>query len=727
MIPVILVLPYSPDLKEQLSPIPSSHRLTVQSDSLCLYAKIVPIILSTVVVTFCISDGCANTFEFIFAIPGTRSLPPDHAAPFLFQAALSSSGPRCTMTDAGFFRGTNSEQDTRFSDKHKKLMKTMKFADVLSEKVDMKKVKLDTIKPWIATKITELLAHEDEVVVEYVFSQLEATVVDPKDMQINLTGFLNGKNAREFMRELWEYVVSAQANPSGIPDKFIEAKKLELREREVEQGRVSAAIRKTKDSISLLTAPIKTEAADTTKPGLGEGRDDSRRAASPSRGERLRSPVRQQRGFRSPQRTFRKSPSPRRPYQRRSGSRDGGRRSPLPSRGGRRSSPYRRRRSRSRSDSRSPKRMTRRSRSPMPRRAESPAPVIKVPPPPTTARRSSSSSSRSPSPANRRPIPRTNRRSGSSSSSSSVDVKKKKSASPGIKRRASSSPPPPVTTTSVKPDTARPADKSDSSQALRDKLMAMAMGTSVLPPVRRNRDSSRSGSRSPVNRRGGRNDRPSPPRYRKRSVSPPPNARKRSASRSPHAKKRSVSPPRYPRKRSPSPLPYARRRSPDRRDRSVSPRTRVRKNISPESDRNNGRHDGYRRRSPSPRRREKSVERPAKRARSPSLDRDVGKVAIKSEPRDSKPTVVSRKSASPEEKERKASGTDSDNEKTAKKAKKAKKEKKHKKHKKHHKKEKKSSKRKDISSDEEKLDIEQKLRARALECMRKDSKEEERS
>lgn len=39
------------------------------------------------------------------------------------------------MTDAGFFRGTSAEQDNRFSDKHKKLLKQMKFSDSLSLKV----------------------------------------------------------------------------------------------------------------------------------------------------------------------------------------------------------------------------------------------------------------------------------------------------------------------------------------------------------------------------------------------------------------------------------------------------------------------------------------------------------------------------------------------------------------------------------------------------------------
>ncbi|EFX85677.1 hypothetical protein DAPPUDRAFT_313769 [Daphnia pulex] len=79
------------------------------------------------------------------------------------------------MTDAGFFRGTSTEQDNRFSDKEKKLLKTIKFAENVTKKVDMSKVKLETIKPWITTKITELMGGiEDDVLVEYVFNQLEA-------------------------------------------------------------------------------------------------------------------------------------------------------------------------------------------------------------------------------------------------------------------------------------------------------------------------------------------------------------------------------------------------------------------------------------------------------------------------------------------------------------------------------------------------------------------------
>ena len=50
-------------------------------------------------------------------------------------------------------------------------------------------------------------------------------------MQINLTGFLNSKNALKFMEELWELLLSAQANPTGIPDQILDAKKEEIKRR----------------------------------------------------------------------------------------------------------------------------------------------------------------------------------------------------------------------------------------------------------------------------------------------------------------------------------------------------------------------------------------------------------------------------------------------------------------------------------------------------------------
>lgn len=61
-------------------------------------------------------------------------------------------------------------------------------------------------------------------------------------MQIMLTGFLNGKNARIFMGELWDLLLSAQASPSGIPKQFLDQKKEELKKKMVITGEVHVFI-----------------------------------------------------------------------------------------------------------------------------------------------------------------------------------------------------------------------------------------------------------------------------------------------------------------------------------------------------------------------------------------------------------------------------------------------------------------------------------------------------
>ena len=164
--------------------------------------------------------------------------------------------------------------------------------------VDMQKVKLEVIKPWItrawpvppatrahmwccqdskthvpvmpplsltrndAGRVTELLGFEDEVVIEYVFGQLEETRVrrctvyrpscggrhyragavstlspahvlvrhqfpQAKQVQINLTGFLERKTG-QFMQELWTMLLSAQSNIGGVPTAILDAKKREI-------------------------------------------------------------------------------------------------------------------------------------------------------------------------------------------------------------------------------------------------------------------------------------------------------------------------------------------------------------------------------------------------------------------------------------------------------------------------------------------------------------------
>jgi serine/arginine repetitive matrix protein 1 len=75
--------------------------------------------------------------------------------------------------DAGFFKGTSTEQDRRFSDKESRLRKSMKFDPIFEQKVDMRKVNLGVMRPWVTKKVVELVGFEDEVVVEYAMELLE--------------------------------------------------------------------------------------------------------------------------------------------------------------------------------------------------------------------------------------------------------------------------------------------------------------------------------------------------------------------------------------------------------------------------------------------------------------------------------------------------------------------------------------------------------------------------
>jgi len=130
----------------------------------------------------------------------------------------------------GFFRGTSADQDTRFSNKQAKLLKSQKFHPELDQLVDMTKVKMDVIRPWIANRATEFLGFEDEVLINFINELLEGKVVDGKQIQIQLTGFME-KNTGKFMKELWSLLTSAQKNASGIPQQFLDAKAEETRKK----------------------------------------------------------------------------------------------------------------------------------------------------------------------------------------------------------------------------------------------------------------------------------------------------------------------------------------------------------------------------------------------------------------------------------------------------------------------------------------------------------------
>ena len=134
-----------------------------------------------------------------------------------------------------FFRGTTADQDPRWGKSDKKMMAQMEksgnFASVLDTKVDMKKVNCDVMFKWVTEKLIDMLGFEDDIVINMIINLLEKETIDPKRMQMELTGFLE-KKTKQFMDELWTLLVDAQSQPSGIPLAFIQQKKAEILKRQ---------------------------------------------------------------------------------------------------------------------------------------------------------------------------------------------------------------------------------------------------------------------------------------------------------------------------------------------------------------------------------------------------------------------------------------------------------------------------------------------------------------
>jgi len=351
----------------------------------------------------------------------------------------------------GFFRGTSADQDTRFSNKQAKLLKSQKFHPELDQLVDMTKVKMDVIRPWIANRATEFLGFEDEVLINFINELLEGKVVDGKQIQIQLTGFME-KNTGKFMKELWSLLTSAQKNASGIPQQFLDAKAEETRKKKAETDRINYEVQKKKEqeekeaeqdrknkiNAELETAKNVAAAAVTAKVSLGkatyhsnpdEEKADGRRSArsggkngntrsshdgdcSPLSHRSVSSFSRSRSRSYSPSKSPSRSPTLIRRHRSESISRSPRRRQRFtsPVRRGRSPKQSPPRRKRSPLYTRSPRR-----RSPSPWRRRPSPPMRRRSPPPLLRRRSPSPPlrRRSPSPPLRRrsPVPRYRRRS----------------------------------------------------------------------------------------------------------------------------------------------------------------------------------------------------------------------------------------------------------------------------------------------------------------------------
>ncbi|KAH9815661.1 splicing coactivator [Teratosphaeria destructans] len=301
------------------------------------------------------------------------------------------------------------------TDVDQRRLRTTKFPDEFSTKVDMRKVNIDVIKKWAKDEIEKILNAEDDVVVDLVNNLIEGErYPNIKQLQISLSGFLD-KDAPRFCLELWKLCISAQANAAGIPKELLEAKKMELIQEKIKEEQVREAARKRQEEErerDRELARIRERDRDDRHRGRGGrgGRYD--RDRSPPRRDSRSPPPRYRRDGddfyrapratdsyvparrgRSPSSSRSRSPPPRRKRRNSSSSRS---RSPEPRR--RRRADSRDRRNDRRRRSRSARRRRDDSRSPSPKRIRRASRSVSRSPPPRRKRRLSPSRSRSPQP-----------------------------------------------------------------------------------------------------------------------------------------------------------------------------------------------------------------------------------------------------------------------------------------------------------------------------------------
>ncbi|KNE61195.1 hypothetical protein AMAG_06945 [Allomyces macrogynus ATCC 38327] len=135
------------------------------------------------------------------------------------------------------FRGTSVGQNTKFSNKEQKLLKSIKFPAVYAQPINVHAINMDAMRDWAAKRIFELLGVDDDIVTEMVFEYLAEDNLDPRRLHINLMPFLEA-NTTTFMKELWKLLVSASTSIGGIPREFIEARKRDILAAQGDQQRL---------------------------------------------------------------------------------------------------------------------------------------------------------------------------------------------------------------------------------------------------------------------------------------------------------------------------------------------------------------------------------------------------------------------------------------------------------------------------------------------------------
>lgn len=222
------------------------------------------------------------------------------------------------------FRGTTHEQDANFKNKQRQLIQQIKFPEEFKEPLDINRVVLSSIRPWISRKVTKILGFEDDVLIDTIINMIEDKheKLDPRALQVKLTGFLEGKTPK-FVLGLWRLLLSASKSANGVPPELVEEEKERYAQLKREKEQVEKNIERKRVEMGNRSlgradrSPIRRERRDSSSRRYRSG--SRRRSVSPRQSRDSVSPRRQSTSHRR-RYSSRYSYSPERRYRRRSPS-----------------------------------------------------------------------------------------------------------------------------------------------------------------------------------------------------------------------------------------------------------------------------------------------------------------------------------------------------------------------------------------------------------------------
>ena len=128
---------------------------------------------------------------------------------------------------ANFFHGVTAKHDPRFKNKihHEKL----DFPANVTASLEMSGINIFSFEQWVKAEVEKYT--KDDLVPGMVQGFLEGKVVKSQELGKMLQPFLND-HTTDFVSRLWDLLVDAKDNGTGIPSLFIEQSRKELEERE---------------------------------------------------------------------------------------------------------------------------------------------------------------------------------------------------------------------------------------------------------------------------------------------------------------------------------------------------------------------------------------------------------------------------------------------------------------------------------------------------------------